>query len=153
MVSERILARLLGHPLSGRYQTTLKQYSPAHELSSLGMRECVGDPTSTRDEAFQWFINGRKPHLTNRFCKVELDLNSTSWYVDLIENFPSLSSLHTLLSFLSNRMCIRSPTIFVYHTNISLIQGIFQFHIPSLHSPISLTVLSFDSKRVYNLGK
>jgi len=52
MVLEPILARLLGlsgHLLSGRYRTTLKQYSPTHKLSSLSMRGCVGDPTSTRD--------------------------------------------------------------------------------------------------------
>jgi len=32
MVSEPILARLLGHPLSGRYRTTFKQYSLTHEF-------------------------------------------------------------------------------------------------------------------------
>jgi len=37
MVSEPILARFLGHPLSGCYRTILKQYSL----------------TSTRDEVFQ----------------------------------------------------------------------------------------------------
>ena len=77
MVSKSILAWLLGHPLSDCYWTTLKQYSPMHKLSSLGVRGCVGDPTSTKDEAFQQFINRCTPHLTSRFCKVELGLKST----------------------------------------------------------------------------
>jgi len=41
MVSEPILARLLGHPLSGRYWTILKQYSPTRELRSLGVRSVL----------------------------------------------------------------------------------------------------------------
>jgi len=80
MVLEPILVQLLGHPLLDRYRTILKQYSLTHELSNLGVRGCVGDPTSTINESFQWFTNGCKPHLTRQFCKVELGLNSTSWY-------------------------------------------------------------------------
>jgi len=34
-------------------KTILKQYSPTHELSNFDVRGCVGDLTSTRDEAFQ----------------------------------------------------------------------------------------------------
>jgi len=48
MISESILARLLdlsGHPLLDSFRTTFKQYKPTHELSSLGMRGCVGDET------------------------------------------------------------------------------------------------------------
>jgi len=52
MVSELILARFLGHLLSDRYRTILKQYSLTHEFSSLDMRECVENPTSTRNEHF-----------------------------------------------------------------------------------------------------
>jgi len=51
----------------------------SHQLKNL--QECiidVEDLTSIRDKAFQYYINRYKPHLTSRFCKVELNLKSTS---------------------------------------------------------------------------
>jgi len=38
----------------------------------------VGSRTSTRDKANSQYISGCNPHLTSRFCEVELDLKSTS---------------------------------------------------------------------------
>ena len=40
------------------------------------MLKNVGDPISTKNKANSWYISGDNPHLTNQFCKVELDLNS-----------------------------------------------------------------------------
>jgi len=38
----------------------------------------VGSSTSTRDKANSQYISGCNPHLTNRFCGVELGLKPTS---------------------------------------------------------------------------
>jgi len=40
---------------------------------------CIEDLTSIRDEVFQYYINGCKPYFTSQFCKIELDLKSTSY--------------------------------------------------------------------------
>jgi len=37
----------------------------------------VGSPTSTRDKTNSQYISGCNPHLTSRFCGVELGLNFT----------------------------------------------------------------------------
>jgi len=36
------------------------------------------NPTSTRDKVVSQYISGCNPHLTNRFCRVELGLKPTS---------------------------------------------------------------------------
>ena len=36
----------------------------------------VGDPTSNSDKTIIVYIVGGNPHLTSRFCRVELGLNS-----------------------------------------------------------------------------
>ena len=38
----------------------------------------VGSPTSIRDKVNSQYISGCNPHLTSRFCEVELGLKPTS---------------------------------------------------------------------------
>jgi len=62
-----------------------KRANVVHKIRSLDYKNrhsilifkvLVGDPIYTRDKVNSWYISGDNPHLTSRFCKDELSLNS-----------------------------------------------------------------------------
>jgi len=70
------LVGLSGHPLSGRYRTTHNMLSHAQAVT-LGVSECVGDSTLTRDEDISLYTNGCKLYLIkNLITTIFIHLNN-----------------------------------------------------------------------------
>jgi len=76
---------------------------------------------------------------------------------DLTENTPSSSYFQIQISLLPSLGCCPSITLMncfsksFSRASLSLLQDAFQYQYPSLHSPISLTTLSLEFDRLYNL--
>ena len=78
---EPILARFLGHfvpPEIGPLTNHPLISCSTHKMNIPRREGVCWSPTSTRDKANSQYIIGCNPHLTNRFCGVELDLKLTS---------------------------------------------------------------------------
>ena len=77
--------------------------------------------TSTRDKTKLQYISGCNPHLTSKFCGVELGLKCLTWYHSQVRGYPS--ELSWTFGFTRVRGCVGSPTSTRDKTNSRYIIG------------------------------